>query len=63
MTTKATAGDTNEQELEEQFVELLDHYRGETRGAGPSPAGRAGHIRLSARGRHETGGRGRRASR
>jgi NADH-quinone oxidoreductase subunit E len=32
MTTKATAGDTNEQALEEQFVELLDHYRGE-RGA------------------------------
>jgi hypothetical protein len=29
MSTKATAGETNEQELEEKFVELLDHYRGE----------------------------------
>ncbi|MCE5253113.1 MAG: NAD(P)H-dependent oxidoreductase subunit E [Actinomycetia bacterium] len=32
MTTNATAGETEEQELEEQFVELLEHYRGE-RGA------------------------------
>ncbi len=29
MSTKATAGEANEQELEEKFVELLDHYRGE----------------------------------
>lgn len=29
MTTTVTAGDTNEKGLEEQFVELLDHYRGE----------------------------------
>jgi NADH-quinone oxidoreductase subunit E len=29
MTTKATAGDANEQGLEEQFIELLKHYRGE----------------------------------
>jgi len=32
MTTKTTAGETNEQALEEQFVDLLAHYRGE-RGA------------------------------
>lgn len=29
MTTKATVGDTNEQGLEEQFVELMGHYKGE----------------------------------
>ena len=29
MATKVTVGDTGEQELEKQFVELLDHYRGE----------------------------------
>jgi NADH-quinone oxidoreductase subunit E len=29
MTTKAAVGDTGEQELEKQFLELLDHYRGE----------------------------------
>jgi NADH-quinone oxidoreductase subunit E len=32
MTTNATTGKTEQAELEEQFVELLDHYRGE-RGA------------------------------
>jgi NADH-quinone oxidoreductase subunit E len=32
MTTKATSGDTDQQALEEQFSDLLDHYRGE-RGA------------------------------
>jgi NADH-quinone oxidoreductase subunit E len=32
MTTTATVGETKEYGLEEQFVELLDHYRGE-RGA------------------------------
>ncbi len=29
MTTKATVGDTGERELEKQFAELVDHYRGE----------------------------------
>lgn len=30
MTTKATVDDTNEQELEERFIELLEHYRGQS---------------------------------
>jgi NADH-quinone oxidoreductase subunit E len=29
MTNNATAGETKDQELEEQFVELVEHYRGE----------------------------------
>ena len=56
MTTKATVGETDEQELEKQFVELLDHYRGEKGALVPLLQGAQAIYRLPTRGRHAAGG-------